>query len=68
MKYFWQRVCDLIKVKTIVTFAVTGIFAQLAINNYFSPDTVMTVVVMVISFYFGTQFEKNSHGGDDERK
>ena len=58
MKTFLERLAALINVKTIVTFVVSAIFAVLALTNRITPEVVMTIVTMVISFYFGTQHEK----------
>lgn len=58
MKQFWDNLAALLKVKTIVTLVVISVFAVLALTGKFQPDTVMTVVTMVIAFYFGTQNEK----------
>ena len=55
---FWQNLAALIKVKTIVTLAVIGVFAVLALSGALQPDTVMTIVSMVVAFYFGTQTKK----------
>lgn len=55
---FWKNLAALIKVKTIVTMVVIGVFAALALGGAFQPDTVMTVVTMVLAFYFGTQSGK----------
>ena len=55
---FLQNLAALIKVKTIVTLVVTSIFAVLALQGRISPDNVMIIVSMVVSFYFGTQAEK----------
>ena len=49
----------LIKVKTIVTFVVMAVFTVLALRGDITADNAMLVVSMVISFYFGTQHEKN---------
>ena len=56
-----NNIAALIKVKTIVTFVVTAIFAILAIRGDIEPSVVMSVVVMVIGFYFGTQHEKGDN-------
>ena len=48
----------LIKVKTIVTLVVISVFAALALRLAIQPDTIMTVVSMVVAFYFGTQSKK----------
>lgn len=55
---FIKNLANLIKVKTIVTLVVILVFAVLALKGDISPDNVMNVVLIVIGFYFGTQFEK----------
>lgn len=57
---FLKNLANLIKVKTIVTLAVIGIFAVLSLRGDISPDNVMIVVSTVIAFYFGTQQEKRT--------
>ena len=52
---FWKNLAALIKVKTIVTLVVIAVFAVLALTGQLPPDTVMTVVSLVVAFYFGTQ-------------
>lgn len=52
------NLANLIKVKTIVTFAVAYVFIHLAVNGVISSDNVMLIVSMVFAFYFGTQHEK----------
>lgn len=54
----WRNLAALIKVKTIVTLVVIGVFAALALTGALQPDTVMTIVSMVVAFYFGTQTKK----------
>jgi hypothetical protein len=54
-----KRLADLVNVKTLVTFAVTSVFVYLSVNGSIASDTAMTVVVMVLGFYFGTQHERN---------
>ncbi len=54
-----ENLAKLLKVKTIVTLAVTVVFAALALAGRITPDNVMVIVSMVVSFYFGTQHEKN---------
>ncbi len=55
-----QKLGDLLKVKTLVTFAVVAVFAVLALQGKIQPDNVMIVVSMVVSFYFGTQHERGN--------
>ena len=58
MNDFWKNLAALIKVKTIVTLIVVVVFAVLALRGVLQPDTVMTIVTMVVSFYFGTKTEQ----------
>lgn len=60
MDEFWKNLAALIKVKTLVTIVVIFVFSSMSLAGKFQPDTVMTVVIMVISFYFGSQNEKNN--------
>lgn len=53
-----KNVADLVKVKTIVTMVVIGVFAALALRGDIGPDNAMIIISMVVSFYFGTQHEK----------
>ena len=48
----------LIRVKTIVTFAIVGVFVVQALKGELSSE-VLTITSTVIAFYFGTQYEKN---------
>ena len=58
MKRLMEKLADLLKVKTVVTFAVVAVFVVLALQGKIHPDNVMIIVSMVVSFYFGTQHEK----------
>lgn len=60
MSDFLKNLAALIKVKTIVTLVVIAVFAALALTGQLQADTVMTIVTMVVAFYFGTQSEKKS--------
>ena len=55
-----KNLADLLKVKTIVTMAVIGVFAVLSLRGNIGPDNAMIVISMVVSFYFGTQHEKKN--------
>lgn len=57
---FLKNLANLIKVKTIVTMVVTAVFAVLALNGSITADNAMIIISMVMSFYFGTQHEKNN--------
>ena len=58
MNNFLENLAGLIKVKTIVTLVVVAVFAVLSLNGGIEPDNVMIIISMVVSFYFGTQHEK----------
>lgn len=58
MNKILENLANLIKVKTIVTLIVTLVFAVLAFKGTISADNVMIIISMVVSFYFGTQHEK----------
>ena len=60
MKKLIENVAELFKVKTIVTLVVIAVFAALALKSVISGEYVKEVVLVVISFYFGTQHEKGS--------
>lgn len=60
---------NLLKVKSIITIVLTLVFGVLLITGIFSPVTIPQEFTMiyttVISFYFGTQYQK---GKDDNGK
>jgi len=58
MELIWKNLAALVKVKTIVTLMVVGVFSVLALNGTITADNVMIIISMVVSFYFGTQHEK----------
>ena len=62
MEIFKKNLANLVKVKTIVTMAVTSVFAVLALRGDIPTDNVMVIVSMVIAFYYGTQYEKKAEG------
>lgn len=64
MEKLMNNLADLIKVKTLVTLAVTVVFCVLAVLGKIDTQSVMIVVTMVFGFYFGTQHEKNNSGAN----
>ena len=58
MDQFLKNLANLIKVKTLVTLIVASVFARLSMNGTISADNAMIIISMVVSFYFGTQHEK----------
>lgn len=59
MKLFIQKIVKLIDVKTIVTFAVTGLFCYLGKTGAIEADKVWEAFLIIVGFYFGTQTKKN---------
>ena len=60
MKDILKNLANLLKVKTIVTLTVVAVFATLALSGRIGSDNVMVIISMVVSFYFGTQHEKQT--------
>ena len=58
MQELKKNLARMIKVKTVVTIVVITVFAILSLRGEIASDNVMIVVSSVISFYFGTQHEK----------
>ena len=59
MQEFIHNIAALFKVKTIISLVCIFVFTYLAIKQVITPDNVMTIVSMVIAFYFGTQAGKD---------
>ena len=59
MKTWKENLAALIKVKTLVTVTVIGVFAGMALRGDIEADNVMIIASSVVSFYFGTQHEKD---------
>ena len=55
--YIGKRLGNLLSVKSLVTLALTAVFAFQAVKGRISQDF-MTVYAVVIAFYFGTQSRK----------
>lgn len=60
-----NRLANLMSVKSIVTLALTGVFAYMACTNQISQDF-MTIYAVIIAFYFGTQSQKAQNILDKE--
>ena len=53
---------NLLTVKSIVTILLAMVFSYLAIVGRISGEQFLTIFSVVIAFYFGTQYQKNSGG------
>lgn len=63
-----KAISDLIKVKTLVTLALTGAFVYLCVMGKIDTQQFITVFSVVIAFYFGTQHEKKGSGAEEQSK
>lgn len=69
MEQIKKRAANLLSVKSIVTLALTVVFAVMALRETISQDF-MTIYAVIIAFYFGTQSQKvqdavDGGGGSD---
>ena len=55
-----KNITKLIDVKSIVTLVLTAVFSVLSLNDKISAEQFQTVFTVVISFYFGTQYQKGN--------
>lgn len=58
-----EMLAKLINVKSLVTLALTAVFAYLAAVGKVSAEQFLTVFTVIIAFYFGTQTQKNANKG-----
>lgn len=58
MEQFYRQLAALLAVKSLVTLALTVVFICLALRGTVSGGDFLTVFLMVISFYFGTQNQR----------
>lgn len=61
MKLFIQKICKLIDVKSIITIYLTVIFGYLSATGQVSVEQFLAVFTVIISFYFGVQYQKNNN-------
>lgn len=60
-----QTVIDrLVSIKSIVTLVLTGVFAYLSIAGVISGENFLSVFLIIIGFYFGSQTEKKMQAED----
>ena len=60
MELIKKNLANLLKVKTLVTLCVIGVFVYLSVSGAIASENAMIIISMVVSFYFGTQHEKNT--------
>lgn len=60
-----EKLAKLLTVKSVVTIALTAVFAYLSVTNHIS-EQFMLIYTVIVSFYFGTQNEKNNGAGEQK--
>ena len=63
MEIVRKRLGNLLSVKSLVTLALTAVFADMAVRERISQDF-MTIYAVIIAFYFGTQSQKTQDAID----
>lgn len=56
---------NLLTVKSIVTIILTLVFSYLSITGVVNGEQFLSIFIMVIGFYFGTQYEKKTGSGEN---
>ena len=54
-----QAFIELLKVRSLITFAVIGVMSYLAVIEAIGPETFMTVASAVITYYFTRKDDKS---------
>lgn len=52
------QVTKLLGIKSLVTIALTIVFCRLAVTGQVTANDFETVFIMVVTFYFGTQYQR----------
>lgn len=62
-----ETLSKLLTVKSIVTIALTIVFCALSVTGAISGEQFLTIFTVVISFYFGTQYERKKPATETEQ-
>jgi len=62
-----KQLAKLIDVKSLVTLTLTAVFAALALRGDLTAEHFLTIFTVVISFYFGTQYQKIKEAKTDAK-
>lgn len=55
-----DKLAKLINVKSIITLILCAVFTYLSAIGHITAEQFLTIFTVVISFYFGTQTQKNA--------
>lgn len=61
-----KRLSNLLSVKSIVTIVATAVFAVLSARGDITSKDFMSIFIMIIGFYFGSQSQKAEGTTDDK--
>lgn len=67
-KWWENMIANLFKVKSLVTIMLTAAFIVMAVQERVEPKDFYSIIVMVLTFYFGYQSAKSEDqtgGGSD---
>lgn len=62
MEEFKKRTAKLIDVKSIMTLLLTIVFCVMALCGVITGQDFLTIFVVIVGFYFGTQSQKKATG------
>lgn len=68
---WWQvLISNIFKVKSLVTIMLTSAFVAMSLRGKVEPKDFYSIIVMVLTFYFGYQSAKTEDrtGGDSDGK
>ena len=67
MEQLKKRLSGLLTVKSVVTIALTAVFAYMVGTSQITGEQFIMIYTTVIAFYFGTQSEKKDQTGGDTK-
>ena len=57
-----EKVIDrLVSIKSIVTLVLTAVFSYLSVTGVISGENFLSVFLIIIGFYFGSQVDKKTN-------
>ncbi len=62
MKEITTQLAKLLGVKSLVTISMTFVFCYLAATGHLGADLFLSAYMIVIGFYFGTQYSRGHTG------
>ena len=58
-EYVVSHIVNLIKIKSVLTLALTATFVVMALRGEIAPDQFLMIFTTVTAFYFGSQSKKD---------